>query len=561
MANTLTPGFLLNGRYRIVERVGAGGMGAVYKATDTSLGGRMVAVKEMSEEGLSSQEIAEATTAFQQEANLLASLHHHSLPAIYDYFTADERSYLVMEFIEGQTLEKYLLLNGTPGLPVDEVLLLADQICGVLEYLHGFSPPIIFRDLTPSNIMLTPDYEVYLIDFGIARIFKPGKSRDTVAMGKDGYAPPEQSGKAQTTVRSDIYSFGATLHEQLTGIDPADKPFTFAPIQPLNPETPPRLEALIMWMVQLDESKRPIDIVVIRHELDQIASELHNANTPIPAQQLPPPIPSVPLYPVPPTPIVVAYPSVPVPNRRRQTPLYWILGSLGAILVICCGVSVFCSSIGALGQSPADSTAAAQSQDTADAQSTLSAYQSNWGSDEDTLSSDENTLNDEVTSLEQASDFSSTLAAYAKDWKQMQQDYQKEQQDYQEGCGSYGSNQGTVSYDASEVNYDLSEIQYDDSSLSYYEDGFNNALQSVQADITTVQSDLQTLENDAPGSTGDASVTSSENAANAALAAAQQQITTSNQALQSAQATAKKYDQEAAAMNTKAQNLANSMHC
>jgi serine/threonine protein kinase len=228
------------------------------RASDTGLGGRIVAVKDMTEEGLSPQEIAEAATAFQQEAHLLAGLHHPNLPAIHDHFTDGGRWYLVMDFIEGQTLEEYLQHHGTPGLPVAEVLRLADQICAVLQYLHAYSPPIIFRDLKPSNIMLTPSGHLYLIDFGIARIFKPGQTRDTMPIGTEGYAAPEQYGKTQTTVRSDIYSFGVILHQLLTGIDPAVKPFTFPWIRPLNPQVPPLLEALIMQMVQLDESRRPL---------------------------------------------------------------------------------------------------------------------------------------------------------------------------------------------------------------------------------------------------------------------------------------------------------------
>jgi serine/threonine protein kinase len=270
MADTLAPGFLLNNRYEILDLAGSGGMGAVYKAADTTLGSRLVAVKEMSEEGLSLQEVIEARADFRREAHLLASLHHPGLPGIHDYFTAGGHWYLVMDFIEGETLQDLLQSTGAPGLPVDEVLYLADQICAVLEYLHATAPPIIFRDLKPSNIMVTATGEVYLIDFGIARIFKPGGSRDTAALGTEGYAPPEQHGKAQTTVRSDIYSFGVVLHQLLTGIDPTVKPFTFPAIRPLNPVTPPQLETLIMEMVQMDDSRRPSSIAMVQQVLEQI---------------------------------------------------------------------------------------------------------------------------------------------------------------------------------------------------------------------------------------------------------------------------------------------------
>ena len=119
------------------------------------LGGRIVAIKEMSQQGLGADDIAAAATAFQREAQLLASVHHPHLPSIHDYFTAGGQWYLVMDFIDGETLKDYLQRHGAPGLPVAEVLRFADQMCAVLEYLHAQNPPVIFRDLKPSNIMVT----------------------------------------------------------------------------------------------------------------------------------------------------------------------------------------------------------------------------------------------------------------------------------------------------------------------------------------------------------------------------------------------------------------------
>ena len=325
-------------------------MGAVYDAADTTLGGRPVAIKEMHEESLSSKEIAEATNAFHQEAHLLARLQHPNLPRIYDYFAYDGRWYLVMDFIDGETLEDYLQLYGTPGLSVDEVLPLADQICAVLEYLHAQVPPIIFRDLTPSNIMRTPDGEVYLIDFGIARIFKPGKSRDTVAMGKVGYAPPEQLGKAQTTVRSDIFSFGVTLHQLLTGIDPSIRPFTFAPIQPVNPQTPPRLEALIRWMVQMDEGMRPVDIAVIRHELDEMTSHAISQPPMAPQQYPMQSATGLPVYSIPPSPVAPSYSKTNTPARRASSRTWWIVVTVATVLVLFCIAATWAVAANGLGQ-------------------------------------------------------------------------------------------------------------------------------------------------------------------------------------------------------------------
>ncbi len=266
---TLPEQTLLNSRYQLEARIGQGGMGAVYKATDTRFNNRPIAIKEMSRSGLPANRIQEAEESFEREAHLLADLLHPNLPRIYDHFSEDERSYLVMDFIEGLTLEDYYeKADGSP-LPLEQVLNWGEQICDVLSYLHTHQPPIIFRDLKPSNIMISESGHVYLIDFGIARIFKPGQSHDTVALGSPGFAAPEQYGKAQSTPRSDIYSLGALLHCLLTGVDPSEQPFFFRPASELNPIIPPELELLLQQMLEMDADKRPAgaqDIVkVLRH--------------------------------------------------------------------------------------------------------------------------------------------------------------------------------------------------------------------------------------------------------------------------------------------------------
>jgi serine/threonine protein kinase len=194
----LIPNHLLKQRYRILAQVGRGGFGAVYRAEDVQLGNRLVAIKEMSQYGFAPQELQQAIDAFQHEAIMLAGLRHPNLPRIYEQFAEIGRQYLVMDFIEGQTLETYHSEHGG-SLPVEEVLQIGLQLCNVLDYLHSSQPPIIFRDLKPENVMIGQDGQLSLIDFGIARHFKPGQSRDTVAFGSPGYAAPEQYGKAQTT--------------------------------------------------------------------------------------------------------------------------------------------------------------------------------------------------------------------------------------------------------------------------------------------------------------------------------------------------------------------------
>lgn len=205
----LAANVLVRQRYRIIELVGSGGMGAVYKAEDIQLGNRLVALKEMRQSGMNAQELQQAADAFRQEATMLAHLQHPNLPSIFDHFEEHGRWYLVMSFLEGESLKDYLRHQQNGRLPLHEVLQIGIQLCTVLGYLHQQRPaPIIFRDLKPANIIRTSDGHIYLIDFGIARHFKPGQSKDTAHYASAGYAPPEQYGQAQTTPRSDIYSLG-----------------------------------------------------------------------------------------------------------------------------------------------------------------------------------------------------------------------------------------------------------------------------------------------------------------------------------------------------------------
>ncbi len=177
-----------------------------------------------------------------------------------------------MEFIEGETLEDYFARTEGGRLPVKEVLDIGIQLCSVLEYLHNHQPPIIFRDLKPGNIMRTADGHLYLIDFGIARHFKPGQSRDTIALGSLGYAAPEQYGKAQTTARSDIYSLGVILHQALTGNDPVSNKPTMFDFPSLNLPGDPAaadLQKLLLQMLDRQESARP-DSTFVKQELQRI---------------------------------------------------------------------------------------------------------------------------------------------------------------------------------------------------------------------------------------------------------------------------------------------------
>lgn len=263
---------LLRRRYRIMASLGTGGMGAVYQAEDTQLGNRQVAIKEMIQSSPNQQEQKKAAEAFRQEAIMLARLQHPNLPSIFDHFEENGRWYLVMSFLEGETFASYLGHVQGGKLAGEDVLQVGIQLCTVLSYLHGQQPAIIFRDLKPANIMRTVEGHLYLIDFGIARHFKPGQTRDTTYYGSMGYAPPEQYGRAQTTPRSDIYSLGAILHQILSGHDPVATPFRFPELPSLVPTIPPRLSLLVSQMLDLAEEKRPASALVVKRELQALLS-------------------------------------------------------------------------------------------------------------------------------------------------------------------------------------------------------------------------------------------------------------------------------------------------
>ena len=273
---------LFRNRYFIMSKVGAGGFGSVYKATDIQSGDRLVAIKEVSLLGLHPQAMIEATTTFQREVSLLSQLDHPNLPCVYEHFQTTGQWYLVMDFIAGETLEEYQSKALNRRLLLSEVIDIGLQLCTVLDYLHSHQPPIVFRDLKPANIMRAPTGQLYLIDFGIARYFKPGQAKDTVALGSLGYAAPEQYGKAQTTPRADIYSLGAVLHQLLTTSDPSEAPFRFLPLRPKSPQSHSdpgslstsmvdvlvnKLERLIASMLAMDMNKRPPDVTSVKQEL------------------------------------------------------------------------------------------------------------------------------------------------------------------------------------------------------------------------------------------------------------------------------------------------------
>ncbi len=254
----LLSGDILSGRYQIQDVIGIGGMGSVYRARDLHFpnANKVVAVKEMV---IPSTEISVVTGIvqnFEREANILVTLSHPSIPKIYDYFTIKERSYLVLEYIQGKDLEA--VLNSVKGFfPEDQLIIWAIELCDVLSFLHNHQPePIIFRDVKPSNIMINQQGHVVLIDFGIAKNFKTGQKGTMI--GTEGYSPPEQY-RGEATHLADIYAVGATLHHLLTRRDPRlEPPFTFneRPIRSINPTVSDGFEAVVTRALQYDPQKR-----------------------------------------------------------------------------------------------------------------------------------------------------------------------------------------------------------------------------------------------------------------------------------------------------------------
>lgn len=253
----LKAGMKIADRYEIIERIKAGGMGAVYKAMDKRLG-KLCAVKELLNQSIDEAEQADAIMRFEREAKILSDLDHPNLPGVTDYFTVGNRYYLTMEFIEGEDLSGILRQFGNPGLPEEKVVEWSLQICDVLHYLHTRKPPVIYRDIKPSNIMISKaDKRAVLIDFGIARVLEDedeeAEPSTKTAIGTVGYMSPEQY-RGKPEPRSDIYSLGATMYHLIRGSPPL--PFTFPSLKKERPDVSDEINAVVMTAVRLKSQER-----------------------------------------------------------------------------------------------------------------------------------------------------------------------------------------------------------------------------------------------------------------------------------------------------------------
>ena len=245
-------GSLVDGKYKILNKVGQGGMSVVYLAMNEKAN-KQWAVKEVRKDGvLDFEAVKQGLVA---ETDILKRLSHPNLPSIIDVIDTDESFIIIMDYIQGNSLNKALKESGAQ--PQDKVIEWAKQLCDVLGYLHTRTPPIIYRDMKPANVMLKPDGNVTLIDFGTAREYKEKNLADTTCLGTVGYAAPEQfGGMGQTDARTDIYCLGATLYHLVTGMNPCEPPYEIKPIREINPNLSSGLERIILKCTQPDPNNR-----------------------------------------------------------------------------------------------------------------------------------------------------------------------------------------------------------------------------------------------------------------------------------------------------------------
>ena len=260
----LKVGDLIDGKYKILNEIGRGGMSTVYLAINEKAN-KPWAVKEVRKNGISNRELVKQSLMV--EINLLKKLKHKGLPSIVDIIDQQDNYLIVMDYIEGLTLENIMQEEGVQ--PQEKVVDWAIQLCDVLQYLHTRKPAIIYRDMKPSNIMLRSDGSVVLIDFGTAREFKERHVEDTTCLGTQGYAAPEQfGGMGQTDESTGIYSLGATMYRLVTGHNPSEPPYEMYPITHWNPRLSTGLEGIIAKCTSKDPKSRYQSVQEVRYALE-----------------------------------------------------------------------------------------------------------------------------------------------------------------------------------------------------------------------------------------------------------------------------------------------------
>jgi serine/threonine-protein kinase len=274
-------GEVLRGRYKVRERIGQGGAGSIYLADDLRLEGRLCALKEVEyDRSLQDNIREEARQQFLREAQILARLDHPNLPKVSDFFSNGMRDYLVMDFVPGDDLRTIMLehRHNKTFISENQVLGWAFQLANALSYLHGQDPPIVHRDIKPSNLKITPSGLLKLVDFGLVKIMTPNEEMTITVIQGQGtalYTPLEQYGsdETHTDMRSDIYSFGATLYHLLTNEPPPDarkrfvQPASLIPPREINMSMSARTEKAILWAMALHPDDRPDSIEVFNNYL------------------------------------------------------------------------------------------------------------------------------------------------------------------------------------------------------------------------------------------------------------------------------------------------------
>lgn len=257
-------GSLVDGKYKILRVVGKGGMSVVYQAVNEKAN-KIWAIKEVRKDGVQNFEVVKQNLVVETE--LLKRFNHPNLPSIIDVIDTDDSFLIVMDYIEGNSLSKAIETSGAQS--QEDVIEWSKQLCDVLGYLHSRKPPIIYRDMKPANVMLKPDGNVSLIDFGTAREFKSSSVEDTTCLGTQGYAAPEQyGGHGQTDARTDIYCLGATMYHLVTGHNPSTPPYEMYPIRQWNPMLSSGLEEIITKCTQRNPNDRYQSCAELLYALD-----------------------------------------------------------------------------------------------------------------------------------------------------------------------------------------------------------------------------------------------------------------------------------------------------
>lgn len=280
MSTPIEPGVILRDRYKIRRIIGQGGMGSIYLAEDIRLEGRQCALKEVQHESsLPEDTLQQAQDQFLREAQILARLDHPNLPKVSDFFSEENREYLVMDYVPGEDLRTLMIEARRKKTFLDErdVLGWSVQLADALEYMHQQDPPILHRDIKPSNLKLTPSGLIKLVDFGLVKLMASEEMTITILQGRGTalYTPLEQYGgdTGHTDVRSDIYAFGATLYHLLTNNAPVEarerflRPESLIPPRQINPAISGRTERAILWALKLHPDERPQNIDEFRQSI------------------------------------------------------------------------------------------------------------------------------------------------------------------------------------------------------------------------------------------------------------------------------------------------------